>query len=184
MFIWAPCNVMCPAILIGWDPAIPSLPPHLDSYYDYEGAIGQQRQTISLCNPLKSNLKRSDSVAGRDDEVVVARLEPEVSVLVLRGAVSRQVEVAAEGVRGRLLVPQVSLNQHSTWNAGTVIRIRIYGPLERIRIWLDPLWSICKIENYVFFRRRSPNVRGVLGNKCAGHHNLKTVKIWEIRELK
>ena len=24
------------------------------------------------------------------------------------------------------------------------------------------------------------NVRGVLGNKCAGHHNLKTVKIREI----
>jgi hypothetical protein len=66
-----------------------------------------------------SNLKRSDSVAGRDDEVVVARLEPEVSVLVLRGAVSRQVEVAAEGVGGRLLVPQVSLNQHSTWDSGS-----------------------------------------------------------------
>jgi hypothetical protein len=55
-----------------------------------------------------SNLKRSDSVSGRDDKVVVAGLEPEVSVLVLRCAVTRQVEVAAEGVRGRLLVPQVS----------------------------------------------------------------------------
>ncbi len=29
---------------------IPPPPPHLDSYY--EGAIGQQRQTTSLCNPL------------------------------------------------------------------------------------------------------------------------------------
>ncbi len=132
MFIWAPCYVMCPAILIGWDPAIPSLPPHLDSYY--EGAISQQRQTISLCNPLKPNLKRSDSVAGWDDEVVVAGLEPEVSVLVLRGAVTRQVEVAAEGVRRRLLVPQVPLNQHPTWNSLRVIRIWIYNSLEKERI--------------------------------------------------
>jgi hypothetical protein len=62
-----------------------------------------------LFKRTKPNLKRSDSVSGRDDEVVVAGLEPEVSVLVLRGAVARQVEVAAEGVRGRLLVPQVSL---------------------------------------------------------------------------
>ncbi len=31
-FIWAPCHVMCTAVLIGWDPATPSLPPHLDSW--------------------------------------------------------------------------------------------------------------------------------------------------------
>jgi hypothetical protein len=36
------------------DPATPSLPPHLDTYY--EGAIGQQRETTSLCNPLKCKL--------------------------------------------------------------------------------------------------------------------------------
>ncbi len=26
-FIWAPCHVMCTAVLTGWDPATPSLPP-------------------------------------------------------------------------------------------------------------------------------------------------------------
>ncbi len=31
-FIWAPCHVMCVAILIGWDPATPPISPHLDSY--------------------------------------------------------------------------------------------------------------------------------------------------------
>ncbi len=31
-FIWTPCHVMCTAVLIGWDPATPSLPPHWDSY--------------------------------------------------------------------------------------------------------------------------------------------------------
>jgi hypothetical protein len=41
---------MCTAVLIGGDPATPSLPPHLDSYY--ERTIGEQRQTSSLCNPL------------------------------------------------------------------------------------------------------------------------------------
>ncbi len=40
----------CTAVLIGWDPATPPPPPALDSYY--EGAIGQQRQTTPLCNPL------------------------------------------------------------------------------------------------------------------------------------
>jgi hypothetical protein len=29
-FIWAPCHVMCTAVLIGWGPA--TLPPHLGSY--------------------------------------------------------------------------------------------------------------------------------------------------------
>jgi hypothetical protein len=31
----------CAQLFIGWDPATPPLPPHLDSYY--EGAIGPQR---------------------------------------------------------------------------------------------------------------------------------------------
>ncbi len=31
-FIWAPCHVMWIAVLIGWDPAIPLPPPHLDPY--------------------------------------------------------------------------------------------------------------------------------------------------------
>jgi hypothetical protein len=59
MFIWAPCHVMCTAVLTGWDPAIPPLPPHLGSYY--ECAIGQQRLTIgtvSLYNPLNSKCWR------------------------------------------------------------------------------------------------------------------------------
>jgi hypothetical protein len=37
-FIWAPCPVMCTAVLIGWDLATP---PHLGSYT--RGAIGQLR---------------------------------------------------------------------------------------------------------------------------------------------
>jgi hypothetical protein len=51
-FIWAPCHVMCKAILTGSVPAtiLPPPPPYLDSYY--EGAIIQQRKTTSLCNPL------------------------------------------------------------------------------------------------------------------------------------
>ncbi len=30
-FIWAPCHVMCAAVIIGWDPTILPIPPHLDS---------------------------------------------------------------------------------------------------------------------------------------------------------
>jgi hypothetical protein len=41
---------MCTAVLFGRDPATPTLPTHLDSYY--EGAIGQLRLTTSLCNTL------------------------------------------------------------------------------------------------------------------------------------
>jgi hypothetical protein len=47
-FIWALCHVMCTAALIG--PATSPIPPHWDSYT--RGAIGQQRKTTSLCNPL------------------------------------------------------------------------------------------------------------------------------------
>ncbi len=36
--------------LLAETPELPPLPPHLDSYY--EGAIGHQRLTTSLCNPL------------------------------------------------------------------------------------------------------------------------------------
>ncbi len=45
---------MCTAVLIGWDPATPHPPPHLPTFgliYE-EGAIGQPRQTTSLCDPL------------------------------------------------------------------------------------------------------------------------------------
>ncbi len=48
-----------------------------------------------------------------------------------------------------------------------------YGKIRR------PPWqrySINSINTQVY-----PIVRGVLGNKCAGHHNLKTVKIRETR---
>ncbi len=31
-FIWAPCHVMCTAVLIVWDPATPSIPSNLVSY--------------------------------------------------------------------------------------------------------------------------------------------------------
>ncbi len=42
-FIWAPCHVMCTAVLIGRDPATPP-PPHPPALgLVYEGAIGQQR---------------------------------------------------------------------------------------------------------------------------------------------
>ncbi len=48
-FIWAPCHVMCTAVLIGWDLATPP-PPH--SPRITRGAIGQQRWTTSPLNPL------------------------------------------------------------------------------------------------------------------------------------
>ncbi len=37
----------CTAVLIGWDSATPSHPPHLDSYYEGALAFG----LVSLCNP-------------------------------------------------------------------------------------------------------------------------------------
>jgi hypothetical protein len=40
---------MCTAVLICWDPATQPLPPF---GLIYEGAIGQPRQTTSLCDPL------------------------------------------------------------------------------------------------------------------------------------
>ncbi len=42
----------------------PSLPPHLDSYC--EGAIGQQRQTTSLCNPLSHSF-------GSDEYLIILK---------------------------------------------------------------------------------------------------------------
>ncbi len=53
-FIWAPCHVMCTSVLIFWDSATSPIPPHFDSYT--RCAIGQQRQTTSLCNPLAEGL--------------------------------------------------------------------------------------------------------------------------------
>jgi hypothetical protein len=41
-FIWAPCHVMCTAVLTGRDPATPPPPPPTFGLV-YEGAIGQQR---------------------------------------------------------------------------------------------------------------------------------------------
>ncbi len=35
-------------------------------------------------------------------------------------------------------------------------------------------------KNVGLFIRTGMGVRGVLGNKCAGHHNLKTVKVREM----
>ncbi len=52
------CHVMCTAVLIGFDPATPQNPPAFGLVY--EVAIGQQRQTTSLYNPL-AKIKEPDS---------------------------------------------------------------------------------------------------------------------------
>ncbi len=42
-------GLLCTALLIGWSPASPPLPPVFGLIY--EGAIGQPRWTTSVCNP-------------------------------------------------------------------------------------------------------------------------------------
>ncbi len=37
---------MCTAVLIGWDPATPSLPPHLDSYYEGVLLVSKDRRHL------------------------------------------------------------------------------------------------------------------------------------------
>jgi hypothetical protein len=48
--VWSPCHVMSTAVLIGWNPR--PTPPPSPRRLVYEGAIGQPRQTTSLCDPL------------------------------------------------------------------------------------------------------------------------------------
>jgi hypothetical protein len=43
---------MCTGVLIGWFPATPSLSPAFGLIF--ESAIGQPRETTSLCDPLGS----------------------------------------------------------------------------------------------------------------------------------
>jgi hypothetical protein len=58
--------------------------------------------------------------------------------------------------------------------------------LKQIRKYLRCVYFYCRLHWYVGVmvlltgKGYWEEVRGVLGNKCAGHHNLKTVKIREI----
>ncbi len=52
---------MCTAVFIGWDPQTTPYPPALGLVY--EGTIGQQRYTTSLCNPRKLCNEKQSFVA-------------------------------------------------------------------------------------------------------------------------
>ncbi len=64
--------------------------------------------------------------------------------------------------------------QSSLTGGDTASHVGIFVPaLGTVALFVPALGTVALL---IF----SPVVRGVLGNKCAGHHNLKTVKIREI----